>query len=138
MGAIQVLDNAIVQISSMQNAQVSDAQNVASKGRDIKNIARRALVSAKAQQSSLNALEQVSFESSYTGRLADKMYGFEGMNIGIVQTYQTGVQMVINILRQERDLRVEKMETERQDKSLNLSRIAIIVSVLSLLVALFK
>lgn len=138
MDAIQILDNAIVQISAMQNAQVGDTHNVVSRGQKIKSIARKALTNVNAHQSVLDALEQISFESGYTGHFADKMYGIEGMFIGIQQTYQTGVKMVIQLLTQERDARAKMKDNDRSDKALLVSILALIVAVLSLLVALYK
>lgn len=138
MDAIQILDIAIAKVSAMQNAQDCDASGMIKRSQEVKSIARKALVDVNASQSMLNALEQISFESGYTGHFADKMYGIEGMFIGIQQTYQTGVKMVIQLLTQERDARTKKKENDRSDKALLVSILALIVAVLSLLVALFK
>jgi uncharacterized membrane protein len=53
------------------------------------------------------------------------------------EIYQTGVQMIVGLLKQERDLRAERMETERQNQSLRYSKTAIIISIISLIVSVF-
>ena len=138
MDAIQILDKAIAEINSMRNISLYQGRDAVKGGEEIKSIARRALMQIGATQQVLDNLNRISFGDDFLGRHIASDAGIGAMVAGLTQTYQNGLQMVVNLLQQQRDLRVERMENNRQDLSLKYSKIAIAVSILSLLAALFK
>ena len=138
MDALQILDNAIAQINSLRNASLFQGKDAIQGGEKVKGIAMNALLKIKARQSSIENLKRISFGNEDACRYMVSLDGYGSMMSSLNNTYQAGVQMVINLLQQERDLRAEQMENKRLDMSLKYSRIAIAISILSLLVALFK
>lgn len=142
MDAIQILDNAIAEINSMRNISLCQGRDAIRKGEEVKTIARRALIQIGSSKQELDNLNRISFGDDFVCRQIASDSGIGTMITSITQTYQNGLQTVINLLKQERDLRAEQLETKRQNQSLKYSKIAIAVAIISLivsvLVALFK
>lgn len=136
MDAIKVLDNAIAQISALQNTSIYQPDDVARYGNNIKGIALNALKQINASQATMQNLYSISFSSSYTSGISHKAFGIEGMRSGLIDTYLTGLKAVIALLKQERDIRAENINNDRQIKALKHSRIAITVSIISLIVSI--
>lgn len=142
MDAIHILDNAIAEINSVRNISLCQGRDAIRKGEEVKAIARRALIQIGSSKQELDNLNRISFGDDFVCRQIASDSGIGTMITSITQTYQNGLQTVINLLKQERDLRAEQLETKRQNQSLKYSKIAIAVAIISLivsvLVALFK
>lgn len=142
MDAIHILDNAIAEINSMRNISLCQGRDAIRKGEEVKTIARRALIQIGSSKQELDNLNRISFGDDFVCRQIASDSGIGTMITSITQTYQNGLHTVINLLKQERDLRAEQLETKRQNQSLKYSKIAIAVAIISLivsvLVALFK
>ena len=142
MNAIHILDNAIAEINSVRNISLCQGRDAIRKGEEVKAIARRALIQIGSSKQELDNLNRISFGDDFVCRQIASDSGIGTMITSITQTYQNGLQTVINLLKQERDLRAEQLETKRQNQSLKYSKIAIAVAIISLivsvLVALFK
>ena len=142
MDAIHILDNAIAEINSMRNISLCQGRDAIRKGEEVKTIARRALIQIGSSKQELDNLNRISFGDDFVCRRIASDSGIGTMITSITQTYQNGLHTVINLLKQERDLRAEQLETKRQNQSLKYSKIAIAVAIISLivsvLVALFK
>ncbi|MBE6230493.1 MAG: hypothetical protein E7119_07925 [Bacteroidales bacterium] len=142
MDAIQILDNAIAEINSVRNISPCQGRDAIRKGEEVKTIARRVLIQIGSSKQELDNLNRISFGDDFVCRQIASDSGIGTMITSITQTYQNGLQTVINLLKQERDLRAEQLETKRQNQSLKYSKIAIAVAMISLivsvLVALFK
>lgn len=142
MDAIHILDNAIAEINSVRNISLCQGRDAIRKGEEVKAIATRALIQIGSSKQELDNLNRISFGDDFVCRQIASDSGIGTMITSITQTYQNGLQTVINLLKQERDLRAEQLETKRQNQSLKYSKIAIAVAIISLivsvLVALFK
>ena len=118
MNAIHILDNAIAEINSVRNISLCQGRDAIRKGEEVKAIARRALIQIGSSKQELDNLNRISFGDDFVCRQIASDSGIGTMITSITQTYQNGLQTVINLLKQERDLRAEQLETKRQNQSL--------------------
>lgn len=119
--AISILDAEIADIKSRINS-VSFNNNsynyIESPGNRLKRDVIKTLQKIGSRGSTLQAIENVSFENRYSGPFAYQFYGQRDVEAGLERCFQEGINAIITILQQEREhfLRI-KQDQEKQKES---------------------
>lgn len=121
--AISILDAEIADIKSRINS-VSFNNNscirdyIESPGNRLKRDVIKTLQKIGSRGSTLQAIENVSFENRYSGPFAYQFYGQRDVEAGLERCFQEGINAITTILQQEREhfLRI-KQDQEKQKES---------------------
>lgn len=149
--AIEKIDIAIANIQARSNMIIIDPQEASKCGEKVKCEALNILKDIKDCQSLVNAINNVSFSSSFMTHIAFSL-GYEQVQQQSQQIYTKGLNALISILQQEKELCKQHINEETQkivfaeQRKSNLiqkrtfwcSIIATAISLIALIVAICK
>lgn len=149
--AIEKIDIAIANIQARSNMIIINPQEASKCGEKVKCEALNILKDIKGCQSLVNAINNVSFSSSFMTHIAFSL-GYEQVQQQSQQIYTKGLNALISILQQEKELCKQHINEEKQNvvfaeqRKSNLiqkrtfwcSIIATAISLIALIVAICK
>ena len=149
--AIEKIDIAIANIQARSNMIIINPQEASKCGEKVKCEALNILKDIKGCQSLVNAINNVSFSSSFMTHIAFSL-GYEQVQQQSQQIYTKGLNALISILQQEKELCKQHINEEKQNvvfaeqrKSNHIQKrtfwcsiIATAISLIALIVAICK
>ena len=149
--AIEKIDIAIANIHAQSNMLIVNPQDAYREGERLKHTALNTLKNSNASLVSIDAIKSVSFSSSFMTHIAFSL-GYEQVQQQSQQIYTKGLNALISILQQEKELCKQHINEEKQNvvfaeqRKSNLiqkrtfwcSIIATTISLIALIVAICK
>lgn len=133
---IHRLDDAITQVSAYLS-YTSSLSDMSKTGEEAKRTVIAILNKISASQSTINAIQRVSFESSRQGFFLGGNYNTADIrDESRCNAYRQSINAIINILKQERERLVKEQQDEIQQKSLLWAKIAAFGSIFSIIVSI--
>lgn len=133
---INILDDAITQVSAYLS-YTSSQSDMSKTGEEAKRTVIAILNKISASQSTINAIQRVSFESSRQGLFLGGNYNTADIrDENRCNAYRQSINAIINILKQERERLVKEQQDETQRKSLFWAKIAAFGSIASIIVSI--
>lgn len=150
--SIKILNSAIAHIQAQSNTLILNPQDAIREGNELKHYAIQTLKEVNASQAAFFAIKNVSFGSSFMEHFGVQAFGHTHAQDQNQKMYTQGVNALITILQQERDLRKQQLDEEAQEIVLEEQRksnriqkrafwcsiIATIISLVALIVAICK
>ena len=144
------LENAIAHITSELSYSNIDGREVKKHGDSLKSSAIAVIKEISGSEHAQRAISNISFVSKYTSNQAAFFGNYESRVEDIANTYRQGVQVMLNILNQEK-ARIHKEQQDEEQKtnaeaqaesnrlqreSIKWAKIAAIVGIVSIIVSI--
>lgn len=151
--AISILDAKIAEIKSKINSvSFNDGKYIENSGNYLKRGVVKILQRIGSRRSTLQAIENVSFRSPYTGPFAYQFYGPGRVEEGKERCYHEAINAITTILQQEREhfIRIKQDQDKQKERAVQkrnnriqmwtliASVVAIVLSAISLGFSIFS
>lgn len=135
---IHGLDDAITQVSAYLS-YTSSQSDMSKTGEEAKRTAIAILNKISASQSTINAIQRVSFESSRQGLFLGGNYNTADIrDESRCNAYRQSINAIINILKQERERLVKEQADEEQTRSKQMAKWTLIFSAIAAICAIIS
>ena len=135
---IHGLDDAITQVSAYLS-YTSSYSDMSKTGEEAKRTVIAILNKISASQSTINAIQRVSFESSRQGLFLGGNYNTADIrDESRCNAYRQSINAIINILKQERERLVKEQADEEQTRSKQMAKWTLIFSAIAAICAIIS
>ena len=135
---INILDDAITQVSAYLS-YTSSQSDMSKTGEEAKRTVIAILNKISASQSTINAIQRVSFESSRQGLFLGGNYNTADIrDENRCNAYRQSINTIINILKQERERLVKEQADEEQKRSKQMAKWTLIFSAIAAICAIIS
>lgn len=138
--AITILDAEIAYIKARINSiSFDNGDYIESAGNHLKKDAVKTLQKIESRESTLRAIENVSFKNRFSGHLAYQFYGQREVEAGLERCFKEGINAISTILQQEREHFIRIKEDQDKEKEIAIQkrnyRITLITSIVAIILS---